>query len=98
MTAKELVEKYVYRNQTLIVEALIEQKMIVDCDTINYYDSDGEPSNIQEWWLVEERLLYALEQKGHTILKCEYGEWWGRCTTGQKLVDDWVIQKIAEEM
>jgi hypothetical protein len=97
MTAKELVEKYVYRNQTLIVEALVDLDLITE-DTINYYDSDGEPSNIQEWWLVEERLLYELEKKGYPILKCEYGEWWGRCTTGQKLVDDWVIQKIAEEM
>jgi len=56
------------------------------------------PQEIMEWWLVSEWLERKLEAKGQPILKTDYGNWWGRCGTGQAILLDGVIEEIFDEV
>lgn len=48
-----------------------------------------------EWWRVTEWLCRELSDIGEVVIDNSYGYWWGRCTTGQALIMDGVLQKIA---
>lgn len=63
----------------------------------NLYKSD-EPLEIYEWWVVSEWLSILLFKYGQPLLKNKYGTWWGRCTTGQAIFLDGVINEIYDEI
>jgi hypothetical protein len=48
-----------------------------------------------EWWRVTGWLCRELSDIGEVVIDNSYGYWWGRCTTGQALIMDGVLQKIA---
>lgn len=50
-----------------------------------------------EWWRVTGWLCRKLSDIGEVVIDNSYGYWWGRCTTGQGLIMDGVLQKIAAE-
>lgn len=54
-----------------------------------------EPADIMEWYRVTEWLADELEIIGEPVLSNEYGDWWGRCATGQGLIMDGTLQQIA---
>lgn len=56
------------------------------------------PQEIFEWWTASKWLLNRLEEQGEPILKTDFGEWWGRTTTGQAILLDYVIEKIYKEL
>ena len=58
----------------------------------------SEPQDIYEWWVVSDWLREKLRVKGHPILANDYGEWWGRRTTGQAIKRDESIREIAGEL
>lgn len=76
------------------------------CDTcsMTYREScidneiEQEPQEIYEWWLCSEWLLEKLEEQGEPIIRTDYGDWWGRTTTGQAIVLDYVIEVIWKEV
>lgn len=61
------------------------------------HELDSEPQGIFEWWLVTSWLAIKLGEKGHPILSDGQSHWWGRCTTGQAILLDGVIQAIVQE-
>lgn len=60
------------------------------------YENYQRPQEIYEWWLVSPWLAKKLIIEGVPVLENNYGTWWGRCTTGQAIVLDDVIQRIYE--
>jgi hypothetical protein len=52
-------------------------------------------AEIFEWYRVSTYLGEALEAAGYVTLRNDYGDWWGRTTTGQALIMDGVLQDIA---
>ena len=50
-----------------------------------------------EWWRVTSWLCRELSDIGEVVIDNSYGCWWGRCATGQGLIMDGVLQKIAAE-
>lgn len=50
-----------------------------------------------EWWRVTSWLCRKLSDIGEVVIDNNYGCWWGRCATGQGLIMDGVLQKIAAE-
>ena len=58
---------------------------------------DPQPQEIYEWWAITEWLADNLSSLGQPILKNEYGQWWGRLCTGQAIILDGIMQKIAEQ-
>lgn len=58
-------------------------------------DIEDEPQDILEWWLVTKRLADDLEEIGAPVLRTEYGDWWGRTTSGQHPGLDGEIMDVA---
>lgn len=61
-------------------------------------DPDAEPSEAYEHWLVSDWLADKLREKGEMVGEVCGLMIWGRCTTGQVIYMDHVIQEIAEEV
>lgn len=62
------------------------------------WEVEPEPQEIYEWWLVNNWLLDRLEKKSEPILRSDYENWWGRCTTGQAILLDGVIEEIYDDL
>lgn len=52
-------------------------------------------AEIYEWWRVDKWLAAQLNEIGECVLDNAYGTWWGRCATGQGLIMDGVLQRVA---
>ena len=91
MNAQRIVENCVLKNQSTVVEEMIQANLI----SLEYLDPFTD--EILEWWLIDSWLAERLRQEGEVVIE-EYGcYWWGRSTSGQAICLDSVIQKIAEE-
>ena len=67
-------------------------------DFANEYQIDPFINEVYEHWLVDSWLAWQLESRGETVVDFGAGcRVWCRCTTGQAISMDYVIEKIAEE-
>ena len=91
MNAQQIVQNCVLKNQSTLVEVMMQANLI----SFEYLDSFG--NDVLEWWLVDSCLAEQLQQQGEVVIE-EYGcYWWGRSTSGQAIYLDSVIQSICEE-
>jgi hypothetical protein len=67
-----------------------------ECETC--FEENQQPQEIFEWWVVSAWFSKKLLMEGEPVLENSYGIWWGRCTTGQAISMDYVIQKIYDDM
>lgn len=56
---------------------------------------NAEAAEVLEWWRVSKWLADHLEAVGECVLSNNYGTWWGRCCTGQGLLQDGILQLVA---
>lgn len=61
------------------------------------FTDNQEQQEIYEWWIVSGWLEFKLKMHGEPILSNEYGSWWGRCSSGQAIYIDSVIEEIYDE-
>lgn len=91
MNAQQIVQNCVLKNQSTVVEEMIQANLI----SLEYLDLFTD--EVLEWWLIDSWLAERLQEEGEVVIE-EYGcYWWGRSTSGQAICLDSVIQKIAEE-
>lgn len=57
---------------------------------------ETEPQEIYEWWIVDSMMMEHLARLGEPVIRHE--NLWGRTTTGQAILLDYCISKMAEEM
>lgn len=57
---------------------------------------NSEPQEIFEWWLVTDWLAGKLSKLGEPVLEVGNCHWWGRGCSGQSIILDGTIQKIAQ--
>jgi len=55
------------------------------------------PKEIFEWYLVSDWFLDRLREINEPIIDNDYGEYWGRCCTGQSIYLDYNMQELAFE-
>lgn len=71
----------------------IEGKEITPEDLDDFrYDN---PKEIYEWYLVSDWFIDRLREINEPVLDNDYGEYWGRCCTGQAIYLDYSIQELA---
>ena len=88
MNNEALLSYYDYENYSdLAKEEFIE----------NARNDGSDIQEIFEWWLVSNWLATQLLKQGEPILTTAYGSYWGRTCTGQSIILDGTIQKIAEK-
>lgn len=61
-------------------------------------EPENEPQEIFEWWIVSEYLYNKLKEKGESVLEWGNNYYWGRGTTGQAILLDYVISEICKDM
>jgi hypothetical protein len=59
---------------------------------------ESEPQEVLEWWAVSSYLFDKLKEKGHPVVDVGSCYVWGRCTSGQAILLDYVITQICAEM
>lgn len=57
--------------------------------------NNADAAEIYEWYRVSEWLANELEEIGECVLSNHYGSWWGRQCTGQALIMDGTLQRVA---
>jgi len=71
---------------------------VIDYDmTEATYDLDPLHRDVFEWWVVNDWLLGKLEDLHEPVLHNDYGDWWGRCCSGQAISMDYIIRKIYKD-
>jgi len=69
-----------------------------DQEIIDEVRNNGEDINeIFEWYLVSDWFLDRLREINEPVIDNDYGEYWGRCGTGQSIYLDHNIQELAYE-
>jgi len=102
----DVVNLYADLEDNDIIEAtkkLMEQdkelsKDTAELETIENLKDEQEPQEVMEWWVVSDWLLNRLEAKGQPVLRTDFGDWWGRCGTGQAILLDRVIEEIYDDL
>jgi hypothetical protein len=88
----------------------IEDFLTCKCDNMHWCDLDfhereqlaydlgfePQPHEIYEWWAVTSWLADELTGFDQPVLSNDFGHWWGRTCTGQAIILDGILQKIAE--
>ena len=68
-----------------------------DQEIIEVRDNGEDFKEIFEWYLVSDWFLDRLREINEPIIDNDYGEYWGRCGTGQAIYLDHNIQELAYE-
>lgn len=61
--------------------------------TIDYVQQE-----VLEWWVVTDYMAKRLEETGEPILRTDYGNWWGRTTSGQCLDLDGAMWEVFQHI
>jgi hypothetical protein len=69
-----------------------------DCSNQEEEEPDQEAQAIYEWWVITGWLYEKLKAQGEPVIKSNYGYLWGRGATGQAILLDGVMGKIAEDL
>ena len=98
---KQEIEGFYYddiENQYLTDEEieLDENSKEITSDMLDDFRYDN-PQEILEWYLVSDWFLDRLREINEPIIDNDYGEYWGRCCTGQSICLDYNIQELAYE-
>ena len=68
-----------------------------DQEIIEVRDNGEDFKEVFEWYLVSDWFLDRLREINEPIIDNDYGEYWGRCGTGQAIYLDHNIQELAYE-
>jgi len=95
---KEFISYEDYQNLYMTDEEIKKYLNASTEEEIEEIRNSGEDMNeVYEHWLVSDWLLERLKEKNEPVLETDFETWWGRCTTGQAILLDHVIQEIAYE-
>jgi uncharacterized protein YfbU (UPF0304 family) len=61
-------------------------------------EEDGQYPEVFSWYLVTDYLYDKLTEEGEVTLDTSSGKYWGRCTYGQLIENDFVIENIFESI
>ena len=89
MTDEEILEHF---DDSKEDEEITQEEFITD-----YRDNGYDQKEIMEWYLVSDWFIDRLREINEPILDNDYGEYWGRCCTGQAICLDYSIQELAYE-
>jgi len=78
-------------------ECSLTQELVCGCGaSFDPDEIEDTPQEIYEWWVCSDWMIEKLRSLGEPILTNDYGDWWGRCCTGQAIKLDNIIDRIIE--
>lgn len=63
---------------------------------LSCFEDNQTPQEIFEWWVVSPWIAKKLLLAGEPVIDNEFGQWWGRTTTGQAIALDEVIEELYD--
>ena len=87
MTDEEILEAHSYH----FVKEEEQENFFIE----RVRDNGGDMNEIYEWYLVSDWFLDRLREINEPVIDNDYGEYWGRCATGQAICLDHNIQELA---
>jgi len=87
-----LSDKEILENMGSYDEDMSDQEII---DEVR--DNGEDVNEIFEWWIISDWFLDRLKEINEPIIDNDYGEYWGRCCTGQAIYLDNNMQELAFE-
>ena len=96
--AREAAIEHVMPQLRERVAALVEEQGGAAEAVCNEYNLEPERSEVYEHWIVTNWFANKLAEKGETTGEVAGLTIWGRCTTGQSMSLDYVVQQIAMEL
>ena len=92
------IENFYMSDEEIIQEYGAYARPMTDEQVIEHVRDNGEDVNeVFEWYLVSDWFLDRLREINEPIIDNDYGEYWGRCCTGQSIYLDHNIQELAYE-
>lgn len=71
---------------------------MLDAEVLEYIEDNGLfDCTVYEWWAVTSWLAGRLVALGCPVIDSGFGYWWGRTTTGQHILMDGILQRIASK-
>lgn len=95
MSIEQFLKNEVYGRVTLLVRDLINSEDEQFTEFSYHHVTNLGDAEIYEWWMVTEYMADKLIEAGAPVLSTQYGEFWGRTTTGQHMKIDSIIQEIT---
>ena len=102
--ARDLVQREVYCGVSSLIHRLSREAAfwdeLIDLGAFTRQDpADPEVTDeVYEHWVVSDWLAEQLEAHNEVIFEFEGLTIWGRCTTGQAIYVDYVIEQITREL
>lgn len=81
----------------VFLNSLDEDELKELCEHFDYVCEEKQ-AEVFEWWLVDSMLFEDLKARGEVFIDSGGNKIWGRCTTGQAILLDGVITRIAAKM
>jgi hypothetical protein len=78
--------------------SLEQQRTQIEDEITELENLESESQEIFEWWAVSEFLYRKLKEQGYCVVDTGSCYVWGRTTTGQAILLDYVITKICADM
>ena len=92
------IENLYMSDEEIIQEYAEYCRPMTNEEVIDHIRDNGEDMNeIYEWYLVSDWFLDRLREINEPVIDNDYGEYWGRCCTGQAICLDHNIQELAYE-
>lgn len=99
--SEQIIEHHIIVNQTSLINAIFASGTEVcgiTWDNVTATYRNPPYDEIMEWWLVSDWLSRHLYSQGKFILNTDIHNYWGRCTSGQSIILDGVIQELVMQM
>ncbi len=94
--SEEEKQKEIERLKGIIENQINDDNTDIETDIEALENLESEPQEVFEWWMVSNYLAEKLNEYGECIIDSE--NIWGRTTTGQAILLDYVITKICADM
>ena len=86
MTSEQVKEDFAEE-----LEGMTEQEIENEIEEIK----SEHPEEIYEWYLITDSWLFDwLKENNEVVVITDYGDFWGRCTTGQSIVLDYIFAQF----
>lgn len=99
LSDEEILEEYEDKKERYSMTPIIDDDDYVSEEEFieNFREEGLDQKEIFEWYLVSDWLINKLREKNEPVIDNDYGEYWGRCCTGQAICLDYQIQELAYE-
>ncbi len=94
---EHIIKTFIIHDETELVEFLLENGYFVPFTIENYYDADGNPRYINQWYRIDKTLYDDLDELGYPVLSNYQTDYFWGTTTGDHLTEKSALYEVAKK-